>query len=810
MNSTEQTLLVLFKEQLLEHISIDSRSLNNSEKTVFFALKGPHHNGHDYINELINQKVKYFVVDEHYPHTHEDQLFFRVKDPLKTLQSFAQLYRKSFNIPVIGITGSNGKTIVKEWLSFLLSPDYFLVKNPKSYNSQVGVPLSVVGIQEHHQIAIFEAGISTYNEMENLQKIIQPTIGLLTNIGAAHDDGFDNVLDKIKEKLLLFSDVEVVILQKNKIIENLIPSFKKTFTWSYKDKLANVFVQKRKAKHKTILLITYAEKCFRVEVPFVDVGSVENVVNCLMVLLYLKYDIETIQDRIKVLYPISMRLVVKQGINQTSIIDDSYSADLSSLKISLDFLESQKKYAKKTVILSDILQSGMDSKTLYENVALLMLKNKVDRVIAIGKEIMAFKSILPNCLCFVDVKSFLEHLNELTFFEEMILIKGARDYHFEQIVAVLEQKTHETVFEINLNALTNNLQLYKSKLDPTTKIMVMVKAFAYGNGSYEVAKLLEFHHVDYLGVAFADEGIALKQNGISTPIMVLNPEVSTFENIIKHQLEPEIYSFNGLHQFLKIAKEKNLKNYPIHIKIDTGMHRLGFLEEDIEQLALELSLTEHLMVKSVLSHLAASDDKSHDDFTKRQISLFDKCSSFLTNFLVSHNKPIPIRHILNSSGIINYPEAQFDMVRLGIGLYGVEHNTQIKPYLEMVGTLKSVISQIKNVSKGASVGYSRAFVAQKDLKIATIPIGYADGIHRIWGNGVGYVNIRNHKAPIVGNICMDMLMVDVSEIPCQEGNEVIVLGDDPNLNQIAKSTGTIEYEILTNISQRVKRVFFRE
>ena len=808
--TVEQTLILLFNDQILDHVSIDSRSLNNSEKTVFFALQGPNHNGHDYIDSMINYRVHYFVIDKTYYFDYPDAIFFKVDNVLQTLQNFAASYRKLFNIPIIGITGSNGKTIVKEWLYYLLSPDYLVAKNPKSYNSQVGVPLSVLGIQPHHEIGIFEAGISTYNEMANLQKIIHPTIGVFTNIGSAHDVGFNNMLDKIKEKLLLFSHTDVLILQKNKSIEALIPTTKNTFCWSFKDQSADVHILKRKLKQKTILNITYGTKCFQVNIPFTDEGSIQNAINCLMVMLYLAYDTETIQERFGDLYPIEMRLIVKEGIHQTSIIDDSYSSDISSLKIALDFMESQKKYTTKTVILSDILQSGVDEKELYKTIANLLLKNKISRVIAIGEQISEYKRLFSNCITFKNVTEFLDQFQELTFFQEMILIKGAREYKLEQIVAVLEQKTHETVLEINLNAISNNLQYYKSKLLPTTKIMVMVKAFSYGNGGYEIAKLLEHHHVDYLGVAFADEGIALKEKGIQIPVMVLNPEMSSFESIIQYQLEPEIYNFNGFHKLLKILKEKNINHFPIHIKIDTGMHRLGFEAQDIPQLILELNQTKRFYVKSVLSHLAAADDMQHREFTLNQITTFETLSMQLIEGISKHQKNIPFRHLLNTSGIDNYPEAQYDMVRLGIGLYGISNQHKPNQYLERIGTLKSVISQIKNIPKGDSVGYGRKFIAKTDLKIATIPIGYADGISRLWGNEVGYVMIRQQKATIVGSICMDMLMVDVTDITCQEGNEVIVIGQQPSLNDIAKATQTIPYEVLTNISPRVKRIFYRE
>ena len=527
---------------------------------------------------------------------------------------------------------------------------------------------------------------------------------------------------------------------------------------------------------------------------------------CLMVMLYFKYDQDTIQQRMTMLYPVEMRLKVKNGSNNTTLIDDSYSSDFQSLKIALDFLESQKQYKKKTLILSDIFQSGLVTDELYSQVSHLIVSNKINRVIAIGKTISGFKSKFPNCIAFESKAKFLETMDKISFENETILIKGARHFHFEEIVASLEEKTHETVLEINLNAISHNLNFYKSKLNPETKLMVMVKAFSYGNGGFEVAKLLSHHKVDYLGVAFADEGISLKNAGIDLPIMVLNPENTSFAAIVQHQLEPEIYSIKGLTAFLKIAEQKKLKNFPIHIKLDTGMHRLGFEEENIDELIAKLKDNKTVQVKSILSHLATSDDLKFIDFTLSQIKLFEELSSKLMSELQIQ----PIRHILNTSGISNFPQAQYDMVRLGIGLYGVSNDEEEQKLLENVGTLKSIISQIRIIEAGESVGYGRRFMAQKQTKIATIPIGYADGISRHWGNGVGYVVIKNQMATIVGSVCMDMLMVDVTDIDCKEGTDVIIFGENPTVTYMANQLGTIPYEIMTSISNRVKRIFYRE
>ena len=791
---------------VIDHIAIDSRSLQNSSGTLFFALTGPNHDGHAYIDALITQGVHNFVVTRIPEHLIEKVNFLIVPNTTQALQQFAAYYRNLFNFPVIGITGSNGKTIVKEWLNFLLSPDYTIIRSPKSYNSQVGVPLSVLAINENHNLGIFEAGISTVNEMHKLQEIIQPTIGILTNIGSAHDEGFKDTNEKIKEKLRLFDEVSILIYQKNEAVDALIPETTATFSWSFSDTTAAVFIITQQVQEATQLDVTYQDSDFTILIPFQDKASVENAVQCLVVMLYFGYDIATIQKRMTMLFPVEMRLKVKNGIYNTTLIDDSYSSDFQSLKMALDFLESQKQYHKKTVIVSDIFQSGLTTEALYGKVAQLVIANKVDRVIGIGPVISQFKDTFPNAVVFDTTAAFIASFDPLDFGNETILIKGARSFEFEKIVALLEEKTHETVLEINLNAISHNLNFYKSKLNPETLLMVMVKAFGYGNGGFEIAKLLEHHKVDYLGVAFADEGIALKNAGIQLPIMVLNPETTSFSAIIQHKLEPEIYSLKGLHAFLQIAKNQGLHHFPIHIKIDTGMHRLGFEEDTMGDLIAVLKDNPAIQVKSILSHMATSDDLKHEAFALAQIALFEKLSSQLIAAL--HIRPL--RHILNTSGITNFPQAQYDMVRLGIGLYGVSNDAEEQKYLENVGTLKSVISQIRTIQVGESVGYGRRFMAKKETTIATIPIGYADGISRSWGNGLGFVTINSKKAPIVGSICMDMLMVDVTDIACKEGDTVIIFGESPTVSFIASQLHTIPYEILTSISQRVKRIFYRE
>ncbi|MCX6183660.1 MAG: alanine racemase [Flavobacterium sp.] len=749
-------------------ISIDSRSLQNGANTLFFALEGKQHDGHAYIPDLIAQGVCHFVVSKIPTNLPQQVHFIVVENVLVALQKLAAAHRSRFSIPVIGITGSNGKTIVKEWLYYLLSPEYSITKSPKSYNSQVGVPLSVLALHAQTTLGLFEAGISTTNEMAVLQQIIQPSIGIFTHIGPAHNEGFASMTEKISEKLKLFAAAAVLIYKKNGEVDALLPAHLTPFCWSESDNLAKVFVQRHTEADYTRLHLQTQITQLDCRIPFTDEASIENAIHCACTLLYLEYDSAEIAQRLSTLFPVEMRLKVKNGLRNSTLIDDSYSADLDSLKIALDFLEH--------------------------------------RVIGIGSSINRFQSHIKNCRAFASTIDFLKQIDQLEWGNETILIKGARAFEFEKIVALLEEKTHETVLEINLNALVHNLNYYRAKLAPTTQLMVMVKAFGYGNGGVEIAKLLDHQKVNYLGVAFADEAISLKQAGVQTPIMVMNPESTSFPSLLQHHLEPEIYSLKGLRAFIKLAEEQQLDSFPIHLKLDTGMHRLGFTAEQLPEVIEVLTATKSVRVQSILSHLATSDDLSNKTFALQQIAEFKSLSEDLQTQLGYR----AICHLANSSAISNFPEAQFDMVRLGIGLYGISNNPAEQPALEQVGTLKSVISQIRTIEAGESVGYGRRFIADKPLKIATIPIGYADGISRHWGNGLGYVLIHNQKAAIVGSICMDMLMVDVTAIVCEEGDRVQLFGDSPTVNEIAQKLNTIPYEIITGISQRVKRIFYRE
>lgn len=791
---------------VIENVSIDSRSHAQDQHTLFFAIKGPRHDGHLFIPEAFQKGVRHFVVSDAVEPIHESATFIQVEDTLKALQSFTQKYREQFHFPIVGITGSNGKTIIKEWLNFLLSPDFLIIKSPKSYNSQVGVPLSVLGINEHHNFGIFEAGISTVNEMAPLEEMIQPNIGILTNIGSAHDEGFSSIAEKIKEKIKLFQRVDVLIYRRNKTIESFIPKHIRTFTWSSGDLKADVTVHPKIKNGKATLNLCVKEVCYSLDIPFSDEASIENVTHCVVTLLYLGYDISEIQRRVNNLYPIEMRLQVKKGIRDCTLIDDSYSADFQSLKIALDVLENQTQHSKKTVILSDIVQSGLDESELYSRISRLMITHRVNRVIVVGPTIKNHSKKFVNCHAFESTEKFLNALKIFDFDRETILIKGARVFGFERIVKTLEEKTHDTLLEINLEALSHNLNYFKSKLSDKCRLMVMIKAFGYGNGGVEIAKLLDYHRIDYLGVAFTDEGVELKQNGVNTPIMVLNPEQSSFDALIEHGLEPEIYSFRVLESFRNRVKAFGLVDYPIHIKIDTGMHRLGFMPSEVDELIQKLKEDKRVKVVSLLSHMATSDSPEHVDFAKKQISIFEKAVEAFT----SHLDANIIAHLLNTSGISNFPETMFDMVRLGIGLYGISNDEKERKHLQRVAQLRSVISQIRIIPKGDSVGYGRSFIAERETKVATIPVGYADGIRRSWGNNKGWVTINGERAPIIGRICMDMLMVDCTTLNCSEGDEVILIGDDPSVYDMSQILETIPYEIISTLSHRLKRVFYRE
>ncbi len=797
---------------------IDSRKLSNAETSMFFAIKGERHDGHTYLNELYEKGVRNFVVST-LPQNNfvfSDANLILVADTLLAMQQLCAYHRQQFNIPIIGITGSNGKTIVKEWLFQLMREDKNIVRSPKSFNSQVGVPLSVWQLNQEHNLGIFEAGISKAQEMKFLETIIRPTIGLITNIGQAHDENFENQKHKVDEKLKLFIHSEVLIYCKDYLlVHDEITNEKafretKIFTWSKKLRADLLVGRITKSEADTEIQGVYKNDFIRITIPFTDEASIENSIHCWATLLYLGYENKVIAERMRFLSPVAMRLELKEGINNCSIINDSYNSDLGSLAIALDFLNQQKQHPKKTLILSDILQSGQNDATLYKEVAELIHKKGISRFIGIGEGISSQADQFNVEKSFYrSTNDFLQQFNNSFFRDETILLKGARAFSFETISKVIQQKAHETVLEINLNAIVHNLNYYRSKLKAETKVMAMVKAFSYGSGSFEIANVLQFHRVDYLAVAYADEGIELRKAGITMPIMVMNPEEQSYDSMIQYNLEPEIYSFRVLSLFeetLKRSDRTNTQPIAIHLKLDTGMHRLGFDEQDVNELIVRIKNNKNLIIKSIFSHLAASDESEHDDFTWQQI----KKLNVMSEKIKSHfNYPI-LKHILNSSGISRFPDAQFEMVRLGIGLYGIGANASEQSQLLNVSTLKTSISQIKNIPAQETIGYSRKGVATRDMQIATVPIGYADGLSRKLSNGKGKMMVKGKPAPIIGNVCMDMCMIDITDIKANENDEVIVFGDANPITNIATDIGTIPYEVLTNVSRRVKRVYYQE
>lgn len=809
---------------VIDRLLLDSRKVLFPATSLFFALKGGRRDGHNYLQETYEKGVRNFIVSEVPEMELRGANIVQVKDTLVALQTLATSHRKQFHFPVIGITGSNGKTIVKEWLNQLLEADYNIVKSPKSYNSQIGVPLSVWQINEQNDLGIFEAGISQSGEMEKIEKILQPTVGVFTNIGEAHSQGFMSMRQKVNEKLQLFKHVSTLIYCKdyseiNEGIASYLHQFQqaesrpdiKLFDWSAKTNATLRITAIQKQGHSTTINAEYNSEKISIKVPFIDDASIENAITCWCVLLHKAIPQETIAERMLQLTQVSMRLELKKGTNNCSIINDSYSSDISSLKIALDFLAQQQQHPKRTVILSDILQSAESDAELYDLVAKTLKEKHINRLIGIGDHIgrhhKSFEKadglevhFYPSTDAFK--KDFYRH----NFNNESILLKGARVFKFEQISRLLEQKAHQTVLEINLEAFANNLKVYQQLLQPSTKMMAMVKAFSYGSGSYEIANLLQFHKVDYLAVAYADEGVELRKAGITMPIMVMNPEESSYDAIVQFELQPDLFSFQGLHNFDKFLKQQNITNFPVHVELETGMNRLGFALEDLSQL-LEALQKSSFKVQSVFSHLAASEDANEDEFTKQQGEKLLKACAAIEEKL---GYPF-IKHIANSAGILRHPQLQLDMVRLGIGLYGVDSAESGKLPLQEVSTLKTTIAQIKHLHAKDTVGYNRRGKGKKNTVIATVRIGYADGYERRLGNGIGKMLVKGKLAPVIGSVCMDMTMIDITDIEdVKEGDEVIVFGNGLSIVDVAKWAGTIPYEIMTGISQRVKRVYFEE
>ncbi|MCB2378797.1 bifunctional UDP-N-acetylmuramoyl-tripeptide:D-alanyl-D-alanine ligase/alanine racemase [Hymenobacter sp. BT635] len=807
----------------IQHLLLDSRRVGQPAGSLFFAIRGAQHDGHRYLPDLYRQGVRQFVVDHPaaiaggaaaFP----EAGFLVVDDTLTALQAIAAQHRRQFRIPVFGITGSNGKTIVKEWLAQLLSSDELLCKSPRSYNSQVGVPLSVWELNASHTLGIFEAGISEKGEMARLERVIQPTLGLFTNLGTAHDAGFASPAEKVAEKMQLFKDVDTLFYCRDHEAIHAAAQAQlgaaRTFTWSRHHSYdTHVAVSVLEASAGRTVVRVVLERPLKQEhtftLPFADEPSVENALHGLAVLLWRQVPAPEIQRRLDRLLPVAMRLEMKQALNDCYVLDDTYNNDLAGLRLALDALARQPRRGRRTLILSDVLESGLPAAELYAHVAALLPTHGVERLVGIGAEISAHQAAfsVAQAEFYESTEAFLAAFQPEQFHQETILVKGARRFGFERIVAAFQQKIHGTVLEVNLDALVHNLNFYRARLQPGTRLMVMVKAFAYGSGSYEVANLLQFHRADYLAVAYADEGVELRQHGISLPVMVMNPSPDSFQKLRQYHLEPEIYSFERLQEYLRAAQEQAMP--AIHLKLDTGMRRLGFAEEDLPELcALLQANAAHLRVASALTHLAGADEEQHNDFSRQQLAAFQRMTPQVEAALGYSI----IKHALNSAGIVRFPEAHYDMVRLGIGLYGVEASGQQPNALRPVSSLRTTISQIKTLAPGHTVGYGRrGGPVDYERRIATLAIGYADGYDRRFGNGVGEVVIRGRRAPIVGNVCMDMCMADVTHISgVQPGDSAVVFGEEMPLREAAARIGTIPYELLTNVSERVKRIFFAE
>lgn len=811
--------------QQITWLLTDSRSLTtNPEQTLFFALQTARNNGARFIPQLYDRGVRNFVLNEEGLSKLDTALLkdanlLVVNHPLQALQTLAEHHRRRFQCPVVGITGSNGKTVAKEWLYQLLSKGgHKVVRSPRSYNSQVGVPLSVWGLDEDTEVGIFEAGISKPGEMDALADIIKPTIGVLTNIGGAHQENFTNMRQKCLEKLKLFRESDVIIFNADDelinscVQETILPT--RQMAWSRKDPEALLYINEIvKGEQSTKVRFTYLHDFMAgFNLPFIDDASIENSLHCLAVYLFLLREIpEGLLKGLETLEPVAMRLEVKEGKDGCLLINDSYNSDLGSLDIALDFLgrRSESHQLKRTLILSDMLETGWSSSTLYKKVAKLAETYAVERMVGVGHEISKAASCfekIKESQFYENTAELLDAINhhQLELRNEIILIKGARKFGFDALTELLEKKVHETILEVNLGAMIANLNHYRSFLKPETKMVCMVKASAYGAGSYEVAKTLQEHRVDYLAVAVADEGSELRKAGITANILIMNPELTAFKTMFDYHLEPEVYSFHLLDELVKAAEKEGVTNFPIHIKLDTGMHRLGFLPDEIPTLITRLKAQNAVMPRSVFSHFVGSDSPQFDAFTHHQIAVFDKAS----NELQAAFPHKILRHICNTAGIERFPEAQYDMVRLGLGLYGI--NPINNGTLHNISTLKTTILQIHEVPADETVGYSRRGELKRTSRIAAIPIGYADGLNRHLGRGNAYCLVNGQKAKYVGNICMDVCMIDVTDIDCKEGDQVEIFGDHLPVHVLSDALDTIPYEVLTGISNRVKRVYYQD
>ncbi|MFT4062291.1 MAG: bifunctional UDP-N-acetylmuramoyl-tripeptide:D-alanyl-D-alanine ligase/alanine racemase [Edaphocola sp.] len=814
------------ERRIIADLLFDSRKIVNPAHGLFMAIKGNHRDGHGFLADAYHKGVRAFLVSDEVPFADfADATFLTVPNTLTALQTLAAYIRNQCRFPIIGITGSNGKTIVKEWLFQLLQPDYNIVRSPKSYNSQIGVPLSVWRMKPENNLGIFEAGISQPGEMAQNERILHPDIGIFTNIGEAHSEGFMNQRQKTNEKLVLFRhtgklvyckdhhELNESIVQYCNLVRNIADEKPlELFTWSQKSEATLKITEVKKEGHFTLINGIYAARDLSIKIPFTDSASVENAIHCWCALLLLGMADATIAERMEKLAPVAMRLELVHGNDNCTLINDTYNSDLTSLQIALDFLEQQRQHPRRTVILSDMLQIAKPDGELYEEVAALVSQKNIHRIIGIGPALSKHKAAFrkyrkTRSIFFKSTEDFLRQLHLITFDNEAILLKGARMFRFEKIEKLLEQKIHKTVLEINLSAIRHNLNVYRKLLPAKVKMMAMVKAYSYGSGSYEIANMLQDVGLDYLTVAYVDEGVALRKAGITMPIMVMSPEADSFDRMISWKLEPEIFSLDSLDRFGQMAKTLNVSQYPVHIKLDTGMHRLGFMAAEIPALIDALHQTETARVVSIFSHLAGSDEPGFDQFTAQQAAAFKNMSETLVAALPYK----PLRHLANSTGITRHPELYYDMVRLGIGMYGVDSSGKIQGQLQHIATLKTTIAQIKDLPAGETVGYSRKGILEAASRIATVSIGYADGYFRDFGNGNAYMLVNGQKAPVIGSVCMDMCMLNITGIDnVRVGDEVVVFGSELPVAQLASWAKTIPYEIMTGISQRVNRIYLNE
>lgn len=793
-------------------VYMDHRMVWHTADGLFVALEGNRHDGHAFIGDLYRRGMRAFLVSKQPDLKQFPEAGFVVTNsPVYALQQLAMHHRRQFDFPVVGITGSNGKTMLKEWIFQALNEERRIVRSLKSYNSQLGVPLSVLQMNETHELGLFEAGISKPGEMAHLASIIRPGIGIFTNIGDAHQEHFQDYAEKIREKLRLFRNARTLIVRSDypeiltqaKSLKNV-----KLFTWSTSAEIADLQITTQKQGKKVLLRCKTGDAAFDLQLPTTDKASQENSMHLIALLVFWGYGPAFIQQRLEELIPVQMRLEMLEGMNNCTVINDSYNADMNSLEVALNTLEVQQKKQRKTVILSDMLQNTHDEQALYQTIAYRLKAAGISRLIGIGARMYAHKQVFQlsagETAFYPTTEAYLQHFRPAQFQDEAILIKGARNYKLERIGEALQKKTHQTVLQIDMDAIRHNLRFFKRLLKPQVRMMAMVKAFSYGSGSAEIAGLLQEEQVDYLGVAVADEGVELRSAGISLPIVVMNPQPDSFETMIRHGLEPEIYSLSALQQFEHVLQQAGETAYPVHVKLDTGMHRLGFIEADIPDLLHLLKVSQKIRVASLFSHLAGTDEARHDEFTQTQQQRFER----MTQRIMQHLEYPVIRHIVNSAGIERFPQAHYDMVRLGIGLYGIGRKYGNR--LKQISTLKTHILQIRSLQAGETVGYGRAGVVHNDTKIGVLPVGYADGFNRLLSNKVGEVLVKGQRVPVIGNVCMDMTMIDLGGIDAREGDEVVLFGPELPITEMAEKLHTIPYEILTSISTRVKRVYIQE